>query len=238
MGKVKQILIIGCSVSLRVRPPESQSLKNLNYGKIIENELNKSEGDALWVVKNKGISRAITRDVLLMKDEFGRNQANYVILNIGAVDAPNREIPLWFSDVLHYKRRQSFYKLFNFLNHYLIKGKMRSKLVLLRGKRSWTSKNKFTKDIHEIIDSIKKDSPSKIIVLGINSGNKRIEQILPGTMEKYKEYNLILKQISMEKKCSFIDVSDLESDKYFPDGVHYNQLGHGMVSKRLLQQIK
>ena len=236
MTSNKKILILGCSVALRVRPPASDHSKNKNYGQIIEDALNQRRNDEFWSVINRASTRAVTRDVIKEKDEIGRVNPEYVILNVGAVDAPNRDIPLWFSDVLHRKRCIMFYRLFNALNHYVIKKSLRRTLVVLRGRRSWTKKSQFKKDVVDLIRCVQRDSRSKLIVLGVNAGNQRIERQLPGTMEKYSEYNQILSSIVQNEGGDFVEVSDL-TDDYFPDGVHYNLEGHQIIAKRLLNEI-
>lgn len=232
----KKILILGCSVALRVRPPANDRSENKNYGQIIEEFLNQRRNGEFWSVINRAATRAVTRDVIKVKDEIGRVNPEYVILNIGAVDAPNRDIPLWFSDVLHRNRGIMFYRLFNALNHYLIKKYLRRTLVVLRGGRSWTKKNQFKKDVVDLIRCVQRDSRSKLIVIGVNAGNQRIERQLPGTMKKYREYNQILASIVQNEGGQFIEVSDL-TDDYFPDGVHYNLEGHQIIAKRLLNEI-
>jgi len=48
---------------------------------------------------------------------------------------------------------------------------------------------------------------------------------------------VVLSQISQNMNCEFVDVSDLESEEHFPDGVHYNEQGHKIVANRLLNKI-
>tara|TARA_B100000508_G_scaffold141091_1_gene146312 strand:- start:39648 stop:40367 length:720 start_codon:yes stop_codon:yes gene_type:complete len=238
--QIRRVLIVGSSVALRVRPPRRERSYNFNYASLIETYLNKDESDdSLWIVENKGFTRAITRDILRLKDDISSSGASVVILNLGAVDAPTREIPLWYSDLISVKKKGKVsYHLFNLLHGALFKGVLRPFIVKLRGKRAWTSKKKFERDINEILDHINKDTCSKIIILGINSGNERIEKKLPGTISNYKVYNDILRKISEERSIDFVDVRDLNSKDHFPDGVHYNYDGHKEISDRILNLIR
>lgn len=233
MSKLKRITIIGSSVALRVRPPSENRILNLNYGELMERNLNSESQELTCIVNNLGLSRAITADVLRMKDQISRVRSDYIILNIGAVDAPTREIPLWFSDVIFQRNGKYIHPVFNFIYLYLIKGFLRRPLVYLRLKTSWTSRKKFKRDIDKILKLLLRETSAQIIVLGINKGNDRIKSNLPGSLKKYIVYDNILKEASKKWNCKFVDVEDLNSPEHFPDGVHYNNEGHKVVSDRI-----
>lgn len=233
MSKLKRITIIGSSVALRVKPPSENRVLNLNYGELIERNLNSRNPELICIVNNLGLSRAITADVLRMKDQISRVRSDYIILNIGAVDAPTREIPLWFSDVIFQRNGKYVYPIFNFIYLNLIKRFLRKPLVYLRLKTSWTSRKRFKRDIDEIFRLLHRETCAEIIVLGINRGNDRIESNLPGSLKKYKVYDNILKEASKKWNCNFVDVEDLNSPEHFPDGVHYNIEGHRVISDRI-----
>lgn len=233
MSKLKRITIIGSSVALRVRPPSDNRVDNLNYGELIEKNLNPLGSETIWLVNNLGLSRAITADVLRMKDQISRVRSDYIIVNMGAVDAPTREIPLWFSDIIFQRNGKYVYPIFNFIYLYVIKGFLRRPLVYLRLKRSWTSRKKFKRDLDKILDLLNRETTAEIIILGINKGNKRVEKNLPGTLHRYKVYDNILKEISNKWSCKFVDVGDLNSSEHFPDGVHYSIEGHKIIADRI-----
>lgn len=237
MTQFKRITIVGCSVALRVRPPENRRNKNVNYGQLLESHLN-NDSEFIWNISNLGLSRAISKEVLLQKDQIARSSPDFIVLNLGAVDAPSREIPLWFADILFQRNMRYFYPPIRFLYQYIIKPYLRRTLVYLRFKRSWTSTKKFKNDLGNIFSFFEKDTKAKVIVLGINQGNHRIENQLPGSQKKYKTYNDILKEEALKHDCNFIDVSDLNSEEHYPDGVHYNYAGHQEIMKRILPIIK
>lgn len=235
MVTVKRLTIIGTSVALRVRPPADND--NFNYGQRLEKQLNNSFEEQQWIVSNLGFSRAVIRDVLRNKNLFAQKGGDYIVLNIGAVDAPSRDVPLWLSDLLaeHNKGKLSYY-LSNALNARIIK-KIRPFLVKLRMKRSWTSMKRFENGMRELLLFLRKDTPGRIIVLGINSGNDRVEKALPGTNRKYKSYNEKLEAICNEMNTDFVSVEDLNSAAHYPDGVHYNSAGHKEIAERIKQVI-
>jgi len=220
MNKEK-ICIVGNSVALRCRPTSN----TINYGNILSK--------ANYNVVNLSFGRATSKEVLILKDTYIRTFSDWYIINLGCVDAPSREVPLWVSDVI-YGRRKTFLSNFVVFFYWNFISKNRRVFTLLRLKKSWIKKESFIRNVSTLITSIQKDTNAGIIVLGINSGNNRIEKILPGTTKKYKEYNHALKQLVKELNIPFIEVSDLSSSEYFPDGVHYNSAGHNIISSRIL----
>lgn len=227
--KTYKICIVGSSVGLRARP----SNQVLNYGEI----LNGTDLKNLHLqVTNRSCGRYTSREVLSSRDLYIREFADLYIINIGAVDAPSREIPFWYSDILYNRRKSIFYNIL-YKVYYAFISKYRKLFTYLRFRKSWISKNEFTRNIKQLIECIQKDTNSRILILGINSGNMRIERQLPGTLRKYKEYNIELKNIAGLFGLSFIDVSKLDSEKYFPDGVHYNEKGHKFISDNVLNYI-
>jgi len=232
---LKHITIIANSVALRVRPPE---LEKRSYNKVysthLEEKLNK-EGE--WSVKNLGWSRRMVTEFEANRDLFVSTFPKYFIINLGCVDAPTREIPLWYSDIIFRRKNQNLFRPFNWFYLKVIKNFFRKPLVWLRGKRSWVSKKKFSKHVKIMLDTLLKETSAEIIVLGINSGNQRIEDNLPGTLENYLKYNEMLQQQCERSFVHFIDVSDLKSETHFPDGIHYNSKGHQIIATRLFEKI-
>jgi len=235
----KKITIISNSVSLRIRPPDHsvESGKKV-YSSILEDELNKNQQTAvLWEVSNQGLSRLLIKEVYDDSDQYIRTFPDILILNIGCVDAPNRDIPLWYSDIIFKRKYKKLYKIFYIFHCRFIKTYLRRYLVFLRGKKSWVSHSKFKFYFDEVLTLFLKETNAKIIVIGINAGNEKIETLLPGTIEKYNDYSEIIKQLCIKHHIEFIDVSDMDSEIYFPDGVHYNAIGHKEVADRLLKVI-
>ena len=83
-----------------------------------------------------------------------------------------------------------------------------------------------------------KETNARIITLSINKGNSRIEREVPGTIENYKKYSEIIKKISEKFGASYISLDELESESFFPDGVHFSKEGHEIVADRLAGVIK
>jgi len=139
--------------------------------------------------------------------------------------------------VLFERKLAWLHKPLRFFYDRLIKGNVRRNLVKLRGYTPWISKEEFRINIGNIIESIYSNTNSQIIILGINKGSKRIEKALPGTLENYRVYDKILEEISAVKNCDFVKVSNLESNLYFPDGIHYNEKGHLLIAKMIEKHL-
>lgn len=196
-----------------------------------------SQNGREWDVFNNCKSRLLASELIDYRDTLSRQNPDIIVLNIGAVDAPNREIPKWYSDIL-FRRKWLFLHRFSLiLYNAIIKKYLRKPLVFIRMKSPWVQPKKFEKSIIEFLEFIRKDLKSQVAILGINPGNERIESELPGTLVRYKDYNQRLKAISEKYQCSFIDTTHLDSESYFPDGVHYNVKGHHWCANQIYQKL-
>ena len=227
---IRKIVIIGNSVGLRVRPPISSN----NYGNIIQQKRGFNENTFLRV-DNMSFGRATISEILVNADSYINRFPDTFIINVGAVEAPNREIPLWYSDLLYKRRRSIFYPLLSILYGKLI-ARNRTFVSKLRNK-PWVGLGEFHNKVESLIDKLQKNTKAKIVIIGINPGSERIESVLPGTLDNYICYNSALEEIAMKKNLDFISVVDLNSDDHFPDGVHYNETGHQVIATRILSVL-
>lgn len=234
MSKRRKVTIISNSVALRVRPLDTSSPPKV-YSEILFEYLNQ---DRKFEVINMGYSRLLTSELKSQKDNYIRTFPHFFILNIGCVDAPPREIPKWYSDIIFHRCCFILHKYASFLYIIIIRKNLRPTLVKLRFRKPWVNKKKFRSNVDEFIQLLKKETFAKVLVVGINSGSDRLEKQLPGITKNYKIYNQILKEVSRKNNAHFIDVLDLNATNHFPDGVHYNNLGHKLVAERLNRKIR
>ncbi len=225
-------VIIGNSVALRVRPKEPTS--SLVYGTILENS--KLDNGEKIEVKNFGMSRLLVTEAFRNKDVYIREFPDVFIINLGCVDAPLRDIPLWMSDILFFRKKSRLFKFLNTLYLYFIK-RYSNIFVHLRFHTPWVRKKKFKSYFRKLISEIIKETNANIILLGINSGNKLMDNKLPNTQKRYRIYNSIIENIALEFKLNHINVSDLNSSSHYPDGVHYNLAGHTIIANRILHYL-
>ena len=220
-----KIVIFGNSVTMRVRPFEKG---NLPYPFIIE----KIKPDSQVILEAKGGS---------MIDELTNNpdlvyklNADILIFNFGVVELSSRSVPRWFYEYLFYRTPRKKYsrliqKCFKFLE-----SKFRRILVFLRFCQPWYSANLFIKDYFKIIQEIKTKSNSKVIVLGINQPNSRVENQLPASKKRISNVNKKLKYLFHKENIPFIDPNEFIDGNEFPDGIHYNQNGHEKIANRIV----
>ncbi len=232
--QLRKIIILGNSVALRNRPHTKE--KSLNYGQIIENELNLKKQEQLVLVNNLAFGRATMRDLDKIQDQIINSFGDLYIINIGVSDAATREMPRWFADILN-RREQSFKVRLVKAISVAIFIPFRTTLVKLRGKRSWTSTKKFEKLFAELIHRIQHNTSGKIIVLPLNEADERIEKIVPGTSKKYIKFNGILSNICDQTNVDFLDLGEIDSKVHYPDGTHFSEEGNKYVAEKILNLI-
>lgn len=233
----KHIVVIGNSVALRVRPPETKQRKlNKTYTKILEERLNESSSNTLWIVHNHSFSRYMVDEAIRSRDHLVSYNADFYIINLGCVEVPNREIPRWYSDIIFDRKLKIMKPMMQFIYNNVIK-RVRSPLVQLRAFRPWISKKKFLKIYGDLLKLILKETSAQILMIGINEANENIDTVLPKTSSKYHNYNNALKELANAFEIKFIGTEDFQADNHFPDNVHYNQAGHLLLTNKILKVI-
>jgi len=226
-----KIGIIGNSVALRNRPPRDAP-HNRNYTKYLEELLADQFLDTVILIQNMAFGAATLMDAHLHLDEYIQSLPDYFVINLGVVDSSTREIPLWYYKFINSRKDSWLVRINAQFHKHLIK-RMRPALVRLWGRHPWTSSGKFRKLYTELIHTLHKETNAKIITLPINPANKRVEQQLPGSHANHLKYNRIIQEISDELDLYYIDLSDLNSQTHYPDGVHFSLEGHKIVARRL-----
>ena len=230
-----RLSVVGCSVSIRIRPPARSRSENKLFSEILVDLLNENDGN--WELFNNSRSRLLSTELIDYRDTLASQNPDILILNIGAVDAPNREIPKWYSDVLFRRKWLNLYGVASKFYHALIRRFLRNPLVYVRMKTPWVGIRKFEKSYTEFLKFVEKDLKSRVIILGINPGSERIENELPGSLDRYRQYNEKLRSIAERFDCDYVDMSELSAEDYFPDGVHYNAEGHRWCAEQLFRII-
>ena len=225
-----KITFVGNSVSIRVRPLQKNSSA---FPFIVEKALSDKHTFSFDLLGGQMIDKYVSNP-----DYLFRQNADLIILNFGIVELSSRSVSRRFYDYLNYytpknKRKRSLQRIFKFLEN-----RFRKSLVLLRGKNSWYNKELFLKDYLKLIIEVENKSHSKIIVLGINNPNERIENQLPGTKERVEYVNRTLKSKLNEQSIYFVDVNTLTNPKDRPDGIHYNSNGHITISNEIFKLIE
>lgn len=235
MNNGYKILILGNSVAIRTRPREVQSL---NYGEILKIDLNNTSLSCSQII-NKAFSRATIREIYQKKHLFLKENPDLIIFNIGVVDASTREIPLWFANCLKNNENKYIGTIFNSIHHYIFR-RYNSFFVKMRRYKTWIDQDEFEATLYQLSNMIKKETNASLAFIGINNGNQRVEDKIPGSKNNYIIYNRIIEKVANTFGSFFIDVQDLTSEQHFPDGIHYNIEGHKVIAariKKILLQI-
>lgn len=225
-----KITIIGNSVALRVRPPEPFPA-NKNYTYLLQEAV----GIEI-MIENIALGASTISNWLDNIDSVINSFPDIYIIHIGVVDATVREVPLWFYRLATRRSDRFMNTLFRGIYRGLI-SKFRPVLSRLRGKRSWTSLKTFTSDYERLIHLLLKDTNAQLITLPINLANERIEKQLPGSRKNHHLFNEVIKKTTEKYHQHFLDISDLQPEEHYPDGVHFNASGHTEVAKRLKKLI-
>ncbi len=226
-----KLTIIGNSVALRIRPNKKNPL-NKNYTLFLKEIFSKDN----FEIENKAIGAQTVKDITNSLDNYINSFPDYFIINLGVVDSCSREVPLWFYRIATSKKDQVLLNLFSFVYQNII-ARIRPILVFIRFKKPWISQKKFLKHYDLLIKTLIKETNANIICMGINLANDRIEKLLPGSRDRQKKYNKIISNLSQKYNQYFLDTADMKSNKYYPDGVHFNTEGHKQIAERIYKKI-
>jgi hypothetical protein len=164
-------------------------------------------------------------------DPIIRQFPDFYVLNFGIVDCSTRSVPEWvFRFINTIKPTEWLIRRWTRKAVDFFEKKNRKFLVLLRGKRSWTSEKDFKSVYLKTIKLLQKETGAQIICLGINQTDERVESQLPGTKQKINQYNQLIKQVCESTGCSFVDTYNLIEPKNVPDGIHFDAVGHKQVA--------
>lgn len=228
-----KVTIIGNSVALRTRPhlPDSK-----NYGQLLEEKLGDHYGDRYCRVDNRAFSRATILDTLAQEQLIIREFPDVYVINVGVCDAATREIPLWLSNLIN-SPKGGFLRDGIALFHYHFIKPYNAFFTRLRGKRAWISPDLFRKMYTKLLHNLQHNTNARIICLGINLADERVESIIPGSAKNYHDYSIIIKNCAEQAQLDYVDTHDLQASTHYPDGTHFNDAGHLIIAERLLDII-
>jgi len=218
-------------VTIRVRPKIEYELESI-YAAFLKESLSSE-----WEIILKGQSRYLSHELKNDIAELIDIGADLYVINVGCVDAPPREIPLWYSDILFKRNRKWLFPVINLVYNLIKRFNLRKILVEKRGYKPWVTSIDFEQNMLSSIKLLKEATSCKIVLIGINNGNERLENELPGILKQYQLYNKILSKVSSKTGALFIDVSNLNHIDHFPDGVHYNIPGHKLIADKILSIV-
>lgn len=228
-----KVLVVGNSVSVRVRPTE-ENVRNLSYVSLIKSQLSPSDNIQTFAESGLMVNYFAENPDRLIKE-----QPDVLVCNFGIVELSSRSTRRSIYDYMYYnKSRNKFGRSLSLLLA-IIETKLRRSLVFLRFKRPWYNLDLFIRDYFQLINKVQKDTSTEVIILGINQPSPRVEEQLPGSLKRVKNANDIIAQKCSElKNVNYIDVNtDMNYQEHFPDGIHYNKIGHELIANKIKSVI-
>ncbi len=161
-----------------------------------------------------------------------------VIFEIGIVDCAPRIIS---------KKENAFFNRRVFptsLRNFIIRRRKKNRLSILRKgplNKVYVAPENFRKNIQQFVQKIVQSNPRVSILLMPILGNFSVlDKKSPGYQANKDLYNKILKEISMELNCCYLeDLIDIMQDEsnYTLDSYHLSSQGHEKMGKHLLIKI-
>ncbi len=219
------IVLLSNSVGIRIRPFVDGSKSYYSFLK-----------DQFRSTKNFSHGARLSSYYVNRIDDVIAENGDIYILNIGVVDACSRELPYWLYKNLTSKSR-SLYGIFKNFFYYNVIAKIRPGLAMARFYRPWINAKRFYRNIDFIVSSIQANVSCSIVIIGINIPDERVEKALPRSVNRVRCYNKILMDVASSRNCRFVDTSELSSSDYYPDGIHFNQDGHILLHRMIIESL-
>lgn len=151
---------------------------------------------------------------------------DYIILGTGINDARPEAFSEETIKIFKFKGK------FSFINRFINKIFFMPSLIRQLNKHR-VSKNSFSETIRSLKKTFKE---SKIIWLEI-SCHKNYENIRPGVLKRKNEFNKIIKSF-VGNNFIKIDHDIYLKNLFSKDLIHFNELGHKLISEKIIEQIE
>jgi len=235
------IIVIGNSVGIRIRPPRNNR-RERHFCEVIANEL---ESRTLCKVNiyNRCRSGVTIDDLILHEiDYISGNSPDIIIIICGINEAVSRPLPKRIYQYLNKTRPIGgvvwgfFHKINSGINHYIF-----PHIIKAFSLRGWYSANLFSKKLQFLIGQIDKESKALVIPVTILPCTQRIEKLLPGSGKSIGEFNKLISKYSCIDNVVVADISnDIPQGKegeYTPDGIHMNSKAHEILANKIIEII-
>lgn len=226
----RKCIVLGNSVALRVRGGNCKK----NYSDILT--------ESGLYCKNIGkAGTLITEAFLYLDDEIICEKYDYIIINFGIVEIYSRNIFRGFNNLfVHNKYNNSVLgkkyvskkkiKFINCLKPILLFFYFLKKIT--RHDYTWLSVNSYIESLNEIISIIKKETNSKIILIGLHEIDSTKEVKFTNINKRVRHINSYYESLSNKQDIYYIDIeSNMKNDRSIksPDGIHYSDVFHHHV---------
>lgn len=234
-----KIIVLGNSVGLRVRPPNpSDPEQNQVFSSLLESDL-KNKGIPV-MVKNMCHGRYLIEQILDQRDVYIREFPDVYVVVAGITDVCNREIPLWFSNLLHGRRSSKIRRALMAFYIYMVKPS-RKFWVYIRGKKPWRSFGVTKYGFKTLADELIKNTNAKVIFVEVMQVDDRIENELPGSSKNVERINRFMHRLKEQDDTGRLQILELGMvSKYLerPDGIHLSSNGHKVLASEILGSLE
>lgn len=239
----KKICIIGNSVSM-IMTPDRTNANEKTYAEWLER---------LGVVINASKQAVMLEDVYrYLEDEVVRYFPDYIIINMGIVEATYRARPrflqnyfsenAWNNNIINIGYVSVFgrgiRRIAKFSYRYLEK-----LLYLFGAKWRWMGPRAFRHSLLDILRRLSKHTPvKKIFVFGMLPIKPGFEKIAPGTAKSVTQYNSIIREVVQQiDKANYVDMEQVFANKIdmaSTDSIHFTALGHEKIAEHIITAIQ
>ncbi|MDP9182978.1 MAG: SGNH/GDSL hydrolase family protein [Actinomycetota bacterium] len=100
---------------------------------------------------------------------------------------------------------------------------------------------RFAQDLRHVIDMVRKDCGSLVLLLDVDPPGPRVEHWLPGTTRRVGRYNALLAEVAdqYDGDVRLVAAGAALQDPatYLPDGLHRTPAGHGLTAELLCAEL-
>jgi hypothetical protein len=237
-----RVCILGNSVGFKIRPPR-RGAQQRTYAEVLR--------DYGHEVHNASMGGALlSEQFALLDDDVITRAPDVVILHHGVIEvfyrrtfrAPNN------AAILNQYRNRVLRQGYTDpgpvgrLAHFALRAfnaVTRATARALGLRWQWQRPTAFLRVVRATIELILKETPARVLIVGVTPPSKSAETDLPGLTQAIARLNQALKSLANDfgPRARFVDVVTLvaghEYEDLVPDGIHFSALGHRLLAESL-----
>lgn len=239
-----KVCVLGNSVAFRIRPPRDPSRPDeRTYAEWLE-----QYGHRVRVVATAGV--LFSEAFATLDDRVVTWFPDAVVLNFGVVELALRRTPRWLNNrtIVNYYLSDVFSQSYTFETiparlrmtvWRLLNGVVRRVNERLGVAWQWLPRDRFLEVLDRTVQVVLKETGARVILLGIAPCSDRVERILGGSVDAFREANGAMSALATRygERVTFLSPEQYlgggDPDELVPDGVHLSAAGHRAVAHAL-----